>query len=45
MTKKDLLEWIHETQELAAWLNDNGPGSLDVEELLYKLEKMIKELN
>lgn len=45
MTKKELLEWVHETQELAASLNDNGCGSLDAEDLLYELEKKIKELD
>ena len=44
MTKKDLLEWIQQEQERLAKLKDNNID-YDAEELLYKLEKMIKELN
>lgn len=40
----ELLEWVQEKQELAASLDDNGLESLDAEEILYELEKMIKEL-
>ena len=44
MTKKELLDWIQQEQEQLAKLKDNNID-YDAEELLYKLEKMIKELN
>lgn len=44
MTKQELLDWIYQEQERLATLQDNNID-YDAEELLYKLEKMIKELN
>lgn len=44
MTKEKLLDWIYDEQSILATLKDNNID-YDAEELLYKLEKMIKELN
>lgn len=44
MTKQELLDWIYDEQSILATLKDSNID-YDAEELLYKLEKMIKELN
>lgn len=44
MTKQELLEWIQQEQERIATLQDNNID-YDAEDLLYQLEKKIKELN
>lgn len=44
MTKKELIEWIQNEQWILAHLKDNNI-EYDAEEILYKLEKKIKELN
>ena len=44
MTKGEILEFIQaEQEEIATLKNENKEADYDYEEVLYKLEKMIKE--